>query len=159
MTSLCIMSPTYFLLPISYLYSSQTTWKQLFIDHLLCFRYNDKCLKILHLIHVLYGDIILSILQMRKLRMPKIVMVSIREHWENLNLNSQIDPILSCLSISQRWVITQFLSWPEIMYWNVVTKWTLSCVHGHSINQYLPLLISYEIWGCSTWKSTQNDRT
>lgn len=59
--------------PYLYLYSNQTTWKQLFIDHLLCFRYNDKHLKILYLIHVLYGDIILSILQMRKLRMPKVL--------------------------------------------------------------------------------------
>lgn len=23
----------------------------------------------------------------------------------------------------------------------LVTKWTLSCVHGHSINQYLPLCV------------------
>lgn len=45
MEALCITSPTYFLLPYIYLYSNQTDWNQIFIDHLLCFRHNDKHLK------------------------------------------------------------------------------------------------------------------
>lgn len=42
------MDPTYFMLPYIYLYSNQTTWNQLCIEHLLCFRHGDENFNILY---------------------------------------------------------------------------------------------------------------